>query len=117
MKTILLVASVLVLLALGASAQQFTPPAMPAGAKGNAERIEAEVLKVYSLQDQGSSFRAYVVKYKEQEVVVSDDLQAAAKNVGDKISFMVTRIELPVGGRTIKTISFKLFELSKGENS
>ena len=96
-------------------AQQFTPPPLPAGAKTSGESAESEILKVYSLEDQGATYRAYVVKYKGNEVVVPDSISATSKKVGDKVRFTVARVELPVGGRKISTMTFQAlpFDLPK----
>lgn len=89
-------------------AQQFTPPALPPGVKGKGEAAEAEILKVYSMEDQGATFRAYVVKYKGNEVTVSDTLAATSKKVGDKITILATRVEVPFGDRKIHSLSFQI---------
>jgi hypothetical protein len=38
------------------------------------------------MEDEGATFRAYVVKYKGTEVVVGDTLATTSKKVGDKIT-------------------------------
>jgi hypothetical protein len=91
-----------------AVAVQAQPPAPPPGAKGKAEMTEAEILKVYTMEDQGATFRAYVVKYKGNEVIASDDLATTTKKVGDKISMMATRVELPLPTGKIHTLTFKV---------
>jgi hypothetical protein len=91
-------------------AQQFTPPALPPGAKGSGERVESDVLKVYEMQDRGATFRAYVVKYKGNEVVVSDTLARSSKKVGDKIMFVVSRAELPLGTEKLHVLSFQILD-------
>src|SRR5438552_4822245 len=93
------------------AAQQFTPPAMPPGFKGGGEMAEGEVVKVYSLDDQGAKYRAYAVKYKGGEVVVSDTMATSSNKVGDKIKFIVARVEAPIGGSTLKTMSFSMFSI------
>jgi hypothetical protein len=106
MNKILLASLMVVLFGSGTQAQQ--PPAMPPGATGKAEMSEAEILKVYTMQDQGATFRAYVVKYKGNEVVVSDDLATTTKKVGDKVTMMATRVELPLPTGKIHTLNFKV---------
>ena len=78
------------------------------GAKGKAEVAEAEILKVYTMEDQGATFRAYAVKYKGNEVIVSDDLATTNKKVGDKITILATRVEVPLGDRKIHSLSFSI---------
>ena len=115
MKAALLATVTVVLLAHTLLAQQFTPPALPAGAKTSGETVESEVLKVYALEDQGATYRSYAVKYKGSEVIVGDTMATSTKKVGDKIKFSVVRVELPVGGRKISTMSFSIlpFDLPK----
>ncbi len=62
------------ILAAAVSAQQLTPPAMPPGFKGGGEMAEGEVVKVYSLEDQGAKYRSYAVKYKGGEVIATDTM-------------------------------------------
>lgn len=92
-------------------AQQFTPPALPPGVTGAGEKAEGEILKVYSMEDQGATFRAYVVKYKGTEVIVGDNLATTSKKVGEKITFVVSRVELPLGARKIHSMSFQILNL------
>jgi len=110
----------LVVLVIGAAAeaQQFTPPALPPGVKGGSEMAEGEVVKVYSLEDQGAKYRAYAVKYKGGEVIASDTMAASNHKVGDKITIIVARVEAPVGGSTVKTMTFSImpFNMPKAPN-
>jgi len=108
MKALSLALLFIVSLTTSAIAQQFTPPAMPPGAKGQGERFESNIEKIYSLDDQGSVYRAYVVKYKGSEVVVPDLLAQTPRKVGDKVTVIAARVEMPFGGTTLKTISFQI---------
>jgi len=65
-------------------------PGLPPGTQ--AERAEAQILKVYSVDDQGAKFRAYVIKHKGSDVIVSDDLAKTDYKVGDKIDYVAMRI-------------------------
>src|SRR5687767_5934786 len=96
MKATLLVAVTAALVTQALLAQQFTPPAMPPGATGKAEAVDCEVVKVYSLEDQGSAYRAYAVKYKGNEVIASDTMATSSHKVGDKIKVIVARVEMPL---------------------
>src|SRR5687767_2626704 len=107
MKVPLLASLLLAVVTLTLSAQQFTPPALPPGAKTAGESFDADIVRVYSLDDHGASFRAYVVKYKSSEVSVSDTL-AQNKKVADKIKVIVARVEFPVAGNKIHTMSFQI---------
>ena len=90
-------------------AQETKTPPIPtlSGMKGNYEMVDGDVLKVYSMEDQGARFCAYVVKYKDKEVIVSDVLHAAPeKKEGDKVTFMVQHMEMPKGTEKINIIQF-----------
>src|SRR4051812_41116303 len=76
-------------------AQQFTSPPVPPGAKAGTEMVDGEIVKIYSMDDQGAKFCAYVVKYKGSEVVVGDTLANTTRKIGDKIKFIVARVEMP----------------------
>jgi hypothetical protein len=60
-----------------------TPSPAPESATGY---VEFAVLKVYSAQDENYVFRAYVVEWKGQEVIVRDTLARTNYNVGDTIT-------------------------------
>jgi hypothetical protein len=115
MKKILLACVMIAGMAEALQAQQFTQPALPPGVTGKGEAAQAEILKVYSMEDQGATFRAYVVKYKGNEVTVSDDLAATTKKVGDKITMMATRVEVPFGDRKIHILSFRMMPSLPGK--
>ena len=106
MKTIILATAISVLTASGICAQQRTPPTPPVGMK--AEQVEAEVLKVYSMEDQGAKYRAYVVKYKGNEVIVSDNMATTNKQVGDKLKLTVFRHEASAGTLKINSLRFEV---------
>lgn len=91
MKTTLMASLVLVVIAALAWAQAPAPvPGLPPGTQ--VERGEAEILKVYAVDDQGTKFRAYGIKYKGKDVIVSDDLAKTDYKVGEKIDYMAMRI-------------------------
>src|SRR6476661_5521898 len=108
MKTIVLATMLIAVMSSGLCAQQRTPPTPPPGMKTNAETVEADILKVYSMEDQGAKFRAYVVKYKGNEVIVSDGMAMTNKQVGDKIKIMVFRAEVPLGATKVSTLRFDI---------
>ena len=111
MKTTLLAVLITVVLSQGVWAQQVPRPAPPPGMKTKSETGEAEILKVYAAEDQGAKFRAYVIKYKDNEVILNDDLAVTDKKVGDKVKFMVHRYEAPAGKAKIHTMQFKIFDI------
>lgn len=79
---------------------------MPPGVSGNYETLQSKVLKVFAAEDNGARFRAYLVKWKGQEVVVSDPLSASDYKEGDEITFMDQRVTLPSGAKSIKILQF-----------
>jgi hypothetical protein len=108
MRTMLLSCLLAVTFTPALLAQQFTPPALPGGAATKGEAIETEVVKVYSLDDQGAAFRAYVVKYKGSEVIASDGMGTSSHKVGDRIKVIVVRVEAPLPTGKHKAISFSI---------
>ncbi|TWT94053.1 hypothetical protein Pla108_37650 [Botrimarina colliarenosi] len=53
------------------------------------ETAEADVLRVFSAEDDGHRFVAYLVSWKGREVVVSDPISRSDYAVGDSIRFLV----------------------------
>jgi hypothetical protein len=66
-------------------------PAVP----GMPETAQGKVLKVYACKDGDYKFIAYAVKWKDQEVIVSDTLAKSDYKVGDTIDFLVVKTHLP----------------------
>jgi hypothetical protein len=93
------------------AAQQFTPPAMPPGTTGSSEVVQGEILKVYSLDDKGAKYRAYVVTYKGTEVVAESMVNSSDMKVGDKVTFIAVRVELARGDTKINTLQFKIMNM------
>ena len=58
------------------------------------EVLQADVLKVYSAKSGEYRFIAYVVKWKDAEVVVTDPLGKSDHKVGDKITFLAQKITI-----------------------
>ncbi len=84
-------------------------PQMPPMQKS--EMIEAQVVKVYSAVDDGAKFKAYVIKYKDSEVVVMDPMGTSDKKQGETIKVAVMRMEMPGRGKMIR---FMLAEAMAG---
>ena len=61
------------------------------------ERAELPVLKVFSARDGDAVFRAYLVNWKGQEVVVRDTLVKTDYRVGDIVSVLVMKHKFPNG--------------------
>ena len=70
----------------------------PMKAKHRAGEIaQAKVLKVFAVDDNKATYRGYLVKWKDSEVVVSDTLARSDLKEGDLITFSVVRIPAPDG--------------------
>ncbi|MFZ2653415.1 MAG: hypothetical protein WAX69_00735, partial [Victivallales bacterium] len=82
--------------------KQDKPQMPPRPTMAKPEMIEAQVLKVYSSEDDGARFKAYVVKWKDAEVVVTDPMGTSAKKEGDTIKVAVMRMEMPGRGKMIR---------------
>lgn len=85
--------------------------ALPDGMSGGFETLKGEILKVYSTEDQGARFRAYVVKWKEKEVIVSDPLGNTDRKVGETIVFMAHRLEMDHLGSKLKMLQFMIMDI------
>lgn len=72
------------------------------------EVMQSTVLKVYSAKDENHKFVAYVVKWKDAEVVVSDPLAESNYKVGDTIKFLAQKISVPKSAPPVDTLMFVL---------
>lgn len=66
------------------------------------------MLKVFSAEQRGHRFIAYLVKWNDVEVIVSDPLARSKFQEGDTIRFMAHRISLPNALNGISTLNFQL---------
>lgn len=92
------------LVAFGAEGLKVAP-----GITSSYDVVESPVRKVYETKDGKHRFVAYLVKWKDTEVIVSDPLAQSAYKVGDKISFLAqkTTVEKKDSG-TVDSLSFTL---------
>lgn len=81
-------AAVVLVLSMGLFAEEEAP-------KSTHERIRAEVLKVFSAKDGNANFRAYLIKWKDQEVIASDQLAKSNYQVGDTITVLAMNHRFP----------------------
>ena len=84
-----------------------TPP-LPKGTQSTFDTVEAPVLKVFSAEQDGHRFIAYLVKWKDFDVIVSDPLGRSNFRDGDKIRFLAQRVSLqnkPIG---VSSLNFTL---------
>jgi hypothetical protein len=97
MKTIPLFELLFVLVMAGFTAEaQIQPsPFSRGGPDPNAERVDAKIIKVFSASDEHAKFRAYVVKWKDQEIVVIDPRANTPHKEGETISVYVRRQKTP----------------------
>jgi len=70
------------------------------GTNRNYETFQAKVVKVFAAEDNGAKFRAYHVKWKGFDVVVSDTFAASDTKEGDLLTFRVRRTD-PGKGRPL----------------
>jgi len=90
-----------------------TPPAAASeaaaattGERMAPERLELTVLKVYAATDGKAKFRAYVVKWKDQEVIVSDSLVRTNYAVGDTIPVLAMNHPFPQNAEERRLLAF-----------
>ncbi len=90
-----------------------TPPATASeaaaattGERMAPERLELTVLKVYAATDGKAKFRAYVVKWKDQEVIVSDSLVRTNYAVGDTIPVLAMNHPFPQNAEERRLLAF-----------
>jgi hypothetical protein len=74
----------------------------------------APVEKVFSAEEVGHRFVAYLVEWKGKEVVVSDPLARSHFQKGDRISFMAQKIALPGAGEKTSSLNFTLPDVTGG---
>jgi hypothetical protein len=84
------------------------PVSLPAGVAGSFETVEAKVDRVYFAEENGAKFRAYQVKWKKQDIVIPDMFAMTEFKEGDTITFIVSNLEVPRGGKKIKLLQFML---------
>lgn len=72
------------------------------------EVVKLPVLKVYATHEGAASFRAYVVKWNEAEVVASDVLGATNYKEGDTVEVLVSRNQFTFSGETRHHVAFSV---------
>ena len=86
---------------------------MPAGMAGCYSTQKAKVDKVFAAHQDGARFRAYQIKWMNQDVIISDMMASTDFKEGDEITFMVQSIEMPVGKESVKMLQFMLMDFGK----
>lgn len=74
------------------------------------ETITTEVLKVFTAKDGNAVFRAYLVKWKDQEVIASDPLASSNYKVGDKINVLAMNHSHPRRGNNPNLLAFQVID-------
>jgi hypothetical protein len=74
------------------------------------EMTDSTVLKVFSAEGGGAKYKAYLVKWKNQEVVVTDMYGGPELKEGDTVKVMVQVVDIPTAG--IKVLQFVSFDAS-----
>ena len=82
--------------------------AEPPAARIPPQSFEAKVLKVFAARDGEAIFRAYVVAWKEQEVIVSDPLAKSDYKEGDPITVLALNLPYPQGGEPHRLLAFSI---------
>ena len=72
------------------------------------ENAQLQVLKVFSARDGDAIFRAYMVNWKGQEVVVRDTLAKSDYHVGDTAPVLVMKHKYPNGKVGPDLLSFEV---------
>lgn len=108
----ILIVMSLVTCAFGDNNKDLTEFEMPEGMTGNFGTVRSEVLKVFSAEDNGARFRAYQVKWKDQDIIVSDTFGTSDFQEGETITFMFQNIEVPDGQKTLKMLQFMFMDTS-----
>lgn len=102
-----LIKLVLFALCLGSGLIVSAQSPLPVGAeKIPPVRFEAKVLKVFTAMDGEAIFRAYLVKWKEQEVIASDPLAKSDHKEGDTISVLAMNHPFPQGQAAHRLLAF-----------
>jgi hypothetical protein len=83
---------------------------MPGGMTGCFVTVQSEVVKVFSAEDNGARFRAYQVKWKDQDIIVSDMFGTTDFQEGDTITFIAQNIEVPADQKKLKMLQFMIMD-------
>lgn len=101
--------------ALGLAGSQFAAAAEPrpedAKPRIPPERVELKVLKVFYAKDGEFIFRAYVVEWKGQEVIVRDTLAKTNYRTDDTITVMVMKHPFPQNKEEYGLLNFEIVPL------
>ena len=100
--------AITVALAVTLFAAEKQAAAPPASTSATHETFKAEVLKVFSATDGKAVFRAYLVKWKDQEVIASDPLVSSDNRVGDTVSVLAMNQPFPKDQAKPRLLAFQI---------
>ena len=101
MKTLLL-ASIVALMTTSAAAEECVAAAKTESSEGGFYSVEhcvARVDDVIKTSADGYVAQHYIVQYREQRLVVFDPVAHTDRAIGEKVSFMVMKLEAPASSR------------------
>lgn len=81
--------------------------------KSSFDTVEAPVLKVFSVEEGGHRFVAYLVKWNDSEVIVSDPLARSQVQEGDRILFMAQKLSMPDDPINVSSLNFHFLNAIK----
>jgi hypothetical protein len=84
------------------------PGATAAEPKIPPERFEAKVIKAYAAQDGAARFRAYVVEWKGQQVIASDNLAKSDYKEGDTVTVLAMNHPYPQQKESYRLLGFSI---------
>lgn len=74
----------------------------------DSERARLPILKVFSAKDGEALYRSYLVKWKDQEAVVTDTMAKTTFKAGDTATVLVMKHKYPGGKPGPDLLSFAL---------
>ncbi len=103
---------ILVIFACADDTKDIPETEMPEGMAGCFDTVKSKVLKVFSAEDNGARFRAYQVKWKDHDIIVSDMFGTTDFKEGDAITFITQNIEVPAGDKNLKMLQFMIMDVN-----
>ena len=114
MKKVLLAVLMISLYSMTAKAsedtQQQNQSSLPPGMKASMVTVESIVEKVFTADYNGARFRAYQVRWNDNDVIISDPLGTTDYQEGNQITFMANITEMKE--RKIKVLSFIVIDFN-----
>jgi len=90
--------------------QQQNQSSLPPGMKNSMVTVEGIVEKVFATDYNGAHFRAYQVRWNDNDVIISDPLGTTDYQEGNQITFMANITEMKE--RKIKVLSFMVIDFN-----